>query len=64
MEKVEYLGLVVDFASIRVDYAKVQGVEQWPACTVNGTGATVLTNYYRKFVLNFALQAAQLTDVL
>lgn len=66
VETVEYLGHVVNAASIRVDPAKVLVVQQWPAPTnVRELQAFLgLANYYRKFVPHFARQAAPLTDLL
>lgn len=66
VETVEYLGHIADAAGIRVDPAKVQAVEQWPTpATVRELQSFLgLANYYRKFVLNFAQQAAPLTELL
>lgn len=66
VERVEYLGHIVDARGIIVDPAKVQVLQQWPmpVSARDLQSFLGLANYYRKFVPKFAQRAGPLTDLL
>ncbi|GIL91531.1 hypothetical protein Vretifemale_19138 [Volvox reticuliferus] len=63
--QVEYLGHIVSAAGVRMDPRKVAVVRDWPVpqnlqelCKFLG-----LTNYFRKFIKQYSVLVAQLTDL-
>jgi hypothetical protein len=55
MDRVQYLGYIVDQHGLHVDLAKIQVIRDWPApTTLNEIQSFLgLANFYRRFVLGF-----------
>jgi hypothetical protein len=56
MDRVQYLGYIVDEHGVHVDPTNIQVVHDWPAPTTL-TALQIflgLTNFYRRFVLGFS----------
>ena len=64
--KVEYLGHIITGGALQVDPCKIDAVKNWPQPTnVRGVRSFLgLASYYRKFVKDFSLRAAPLTNLL
>ena len=64
--QVEYLGHVVSREGVKVDDSKITAIKQWPIpSSVKQLRAFLgLASYYKKFIKDFALIAAPLTDLL
>ena len=56
MDRVHYLGYIVDQHDIHVDPAKIQVIHDWPAPTtlIELQRFLGLANFYRRFVLGFS----------
>jgi hypothetical protein len=56
MDKVNYLGYIIDRHGVHVDPAKIQVIRDWPAPTTltELQSFLVLTNFYRMFMLVFS----------
>ena len=65
MNKVQYLGYIVDENGVHVDPAKIQVLHDWPALTTltEIQGFLVLANFYRRFMLGFSHIAWTLNQV-
>lgn len=63
--RIEYLGHVIDQTGIQVDPTKVSVVKDWPAPTNVKEVQSFLgfASYYRRFVKQFSLLAAPLTQI-
>lgn len=66
VQRIEYLGHIIDHRGIQVDPVKIQAVRDWsqPQTLHDLQSFLGLANYYRKFIPSFAPQAAPLTDLL
>jgi len=62
VRKVEFLGVVIDLKGVEMQKEKVEGVFNWstPRNVKEVQKFLGLTNYYRKFIKNFARIAAPL----
>jgi hypothetical protein len=56
MDKVHYLGYIVDQHGLHVDLAKIQVIHDWPAPTIvtNIRSFLGLSNFYCRFMLGFS----------
>jgi hypothetical protein len=65
MNKVQYLGYIVDEHGVHVDPAKIQVIHDWPALITltNLRSFLGLANFYRRFVLGFSHIAWALNHV-
>jgi hypothetical protein len=65
MNRVQYLGYIVDEHGVHVDPAKIQVICDWPASTtlIELQSFLGLANFYRQFVLGFSHIAWALTQV-
>ena len=65
MNKVQYLGYIVDEHGVHVDPAKIQVIHEWPAPTALTELRRFLglANFYRWFVLGFSHIAWALSQV-
>jgi hypothetical protein len=65
MNKVQYLGYIVDEHGVHVDPAKIQVIRDWPAPTTLTElwSFLGLANFYRRFVLGFSHIAWALSQV-
>ncbi|XP_057780136.1 uncharacterized protein LOC130998745 [Salvia miltiorrhiza] len=63
---VDYLGHIVSSGTVRADPAKIEAMLAWPipSSAKKLQGFLGLTDYYRKFVQNYAAIASPLTDLL
>jgi len=64
--QIDYLGHVVSLDGVKVDETKIQAIKQWvvPASIKQLQAFLRLASYYRKFIKNFAMLAAPLTNLL
>jgi hypothetical protein len=64
--EVEYLGLLVGKAYVRVDPKKIEAMQDWPHLNnlKSLRGFLCLIGYYRKFVKNYGKIASPLTTLL
>jgi hypothetical protein len=65
MNRVQYLGYIVDHHGVHVDIAKIQVIHDWPAPTTltDLWRFLGLANFYRRFVLGFSHIAWVLSQV-
>jgi hypothetical protein len=65
MDKVHYLGYIIDHHGVHLDIAKIQVICDWPAPTTltELRGFLGLTNFYRRFMLGFSHIAWALNQV-
>jgi hypothetical protein len=65
MNKVQYLGYIVDEHGVHVDPSKIQVICDWPALTTLTELQSFLglANFYRRFVLGFSHIAWALSQV-
>jgi hypothetical protein len=65
MNKVQYLGYIVDEHGVHVDLAKIQVICDWPALTTLTELQSFLglANFYHRFVLGFSHIAWALSQV-
>jgi hypothetical protein len=65
MDRVHYLGYIIDQHNIHVDLAKIQVICDWPAPTtlIELWSFLGLTNFYRRFVLGFSHIAWALSQI-
>jgi hypothetical protein len=65
MNKVQYLGYIVDEHGVDVDPAKIQVIHEWSAPTTltDLWSFLGLDNFYRRFMLGFSHIAWALTQV-
>jgi hypothetical protein len=65
MNKVHYLGYIIDHHAVHVDLAKIQVIRDWPAPTTLTELQSFLglANLYRRFVLGFSHIAWALSQI-
>jgi hypothetical protein len=65
MNRVQYLGYIVDDHGVHVDSAKIQVIHDWPALiTLTELQSFLgLANFYRQFMLGFSHIAWALSQV-
>ena len=65
MNMVQYLGYIVDEHGVNVDPTKIQVIRNWPTLTTLNELQIFLglTNFYRRFVLEFSHIAWALSQV-
>ena len=65
MNRVQYLGYIVDEHGVHVDPAKIQFIRDWPAMTTLTELQSFLglANFYRRFMLGFSHIAWALNQV-
>jgi hypothetical protein len=65
MDRVHYLGYIIDQHGVHVDPAKIQVIRDWPApTTLNELRSFLgLANFYRRFVLGFSHIAWALSQI-
>jgi hypothetical protein len=65
MDRVHYLGYIVDQHGVHVDPAKIQAIHDWPAPTTLTELRSFLglANFYRRFMLGFSHIAWALSQI-
>lgn len=65
-QELEYLGHIITPHGVKADQGKIQAMLDWPKLTTitKLQGFLGLTEYYRKFVLNYGILAKLVTQVL
>jgi hypothetical protein len=65
MDRVHYLGYIIDQHGVHVDLAKIQVIHDWPAPTTLTELQSFLglANFYRRFVLGFSHIAWALSQI-
>jgi hypothetical protein len=66
MDRVHYLGYIIDHHGVHVDPAKIQVIHDWPAPTTLTEiwSFLGLANFYRRFVLGFSHIAWALSQIM
>jgi hypothetical protein len=65
MDRVHYLGYIIDQHGVHVDLAKIQVIHDWPTPTTLTELQSFLglANFYRRFVLGFSHIAWALSQI-
>jgi hypothetical protein len=65
MDKVQYLGYIVDVHGVHVDPTKIQVIRDWPAPTtlIELQSFLGLANFYQRFMLGFSHIAWALNQI-
>ena len=66
VDTIDYLGHIISACELCVDPSKIEAMTAWPtpATVKQWRGFLGLTRYYRRFVKNYSIIAAPLTDLL
>ena len=65
MERVHYLGYIIDHGGVHVDPANIQVIRDWPAPTTLTKLRSLLglANFYHRFILGFSHIAWALSQI-
>ena len=65
MERVQYLGYIVDEHDVHIDHTKIQSIRYWSTSTnlTELRSFLGLANFYRRFVLGFSNIAWSISEV-